>query len=293
MTASENRRNKVPPETERLLWASSAGLCEYWWEDDNCLEPLLQRTPSGQLVAIGRRAHVVPIGRSGPRAGAAPLGGNLDAFENLVMLCPKHHLYIDADVATFSVKALSDMKMRWEQHVNPLIRLSAPARAVAEDYKRVTNLAASEFRLEIQTWTSLGFGLKQGRSRWYANHRIAARAAAIDLFTCWVRPSVVPTLSSHADEGFEAAVIALAEAMLELDCVFGERADPHDKPAAWESYDWEALHPFDASASAAGDAAYSEWESRLVAAWQAAEDTRTQLIREVVRRDLNLLNQWP
>src|SRR5688572_29989881 len=101
---SENRRSKIGDDTQRWLWGASAGVCEYSCDADNCVERLMERAPGGNLVFVGQTAHVVPIGGSGPRSGVEPLGGDLDSPENLMLLCYKHHRFIDRDPTTFTVE---------------------------------------------------------------------------------------------------------------------------------------------------------------------------------------------
>ena len=137
---SEDRRKKISEDTQRWLWAASAGVCEYEWGEENCVERLMQKAPSGKLVFIGQTAHVVPIGGSGPRVGTPPLGGDVDAAENLMLLCYKHHRFVDKDPGTFDVGALSKMKRHWEEFVDPLRRLTGPKSSADADYNRVATL---------------------------------------------------------------------------------------------------------------------------------------------------------
>ena len=245
-TRSDDRRKDLPDGTLRLLIGACAGVCEYSWDDANCTERLTQRGPSGRYVNVSQTAHIVPIAGDGPRSGSPPLGGDLDATENLIPLCYKHHRFIDDDPVTFSVAVLEDMKRRWEDYVDPVQRLVGPAATAEQDYDRVRDAARGGFRLGQTDWTDFVLNVRGAFTspKWLTDERIRSRATAIDLGHVWVRPSIVPVFAHHADTPFEQAVIALSDAILQLDFVFGEMAGGR-KPPGWEQFDWAEFHPGD------------------------------------------------
>ena len=165
MSDSQDRRTKIDDNTQRWLWGASAGVCEYWWDADNCQARLMQTTPSGKPTFVGQTAHVVPIGGSGPRSGSQPLGGDLDAPENLLLLCYEHHRFIDTDPTIFTVTTLNEMKQRWEAYVDPLRRLAGIGETAAQDYDRVRDFVANGFKLTDQDWENFVFNVGGGRGR--------------------------------------------------------------------------------------------------------------------------------
>lgn len=291
---SDDRRKDLPDGTLRLLIGACAGVCEYWWDDENCTERLTQRAPSGRYVSVSQTAHVVPIGGNGPRSGSPPLGGDLDATENLIPLCYKHHRFIDDDPATFSVALLEDMKRRWEDYVDPIQRLAGPAASAEQDYDRVRDAAREGFRLDQTDWANFILSVRgdSTRPKWLTDERIRARATAIDLGHVWVRPSSVAVFAGHADIAFEESVIAISDAMLRLDFVFGELAGG-PRPPGWEQFDWAEFHPGDEPSDAITCEQYEDWLQRLAAAAKSTGEARDGLIRAVVNRDPALLNVWP
>lgn len=293
--SSQDQRTKITDDTQRWLWGASGGVCEYWWEDANCVERLMQTAPSGAPTFVGQTAHVVPIGGSGPRAGHESLGGGLDAPENLMLMCYKHHRFVDKDPTTFTVQTLADMKRRWEDYVDPLRRLTGAAQTANQDYDRLRDFVAAGFKLARQDWESFVFNVSGGRGRpaWLTDARIEARATAIEVEARWVRPSTIEVFSGHADLKFEESLLRLSKAMRDIDYLFGEGVSTQ-KPPGWEAYDWTTPDPSDWPEMATMTLKdYMPWLARVVKVVEQAEAAREAIIAEVVRRDHTRLNNWP
>ena len=119
----EGRMNSsgiLAPE-RNMLWAMSGNLCGF----PGCPEILVHdgNRIDGR-VTIGEIAHIYGRSKRGPRP--APEGftnTRLHKYENLILLCPKHHKLIDGQPATYTVGVLLDMK-------------SAHAKLVAENRRR-------------------------------------------------------------------------------------------------------------------------------------------------------------
>lgn len=98
----------VPAPEKNILWAMSGNRCAF----PDCPEVLVQ---DGNIldgrVTIGEIAHIYGRSKIGPRP--APEGYPrklIQSYENLMLLCPKHHKLIDGQPATYSVGVLLDMK---------------------------------------------------------------------------------------------------------------------------------------------------------------------------------------
>ena len=85
-------RGKAHPHDLMLLWVSAAGRCSY----PGCRLPLLLGD-SGQHAAtpIGEAAHIVAYSSHGPRGDPTIPVERLNAYANLILLCPNHHSEID------------------------------------------------------------------------------------------------------------------------------------------------------------------------------------------------------
>ena len=74
----------------------------------------LTRTPSGDLP-IGEVAHIVAESSSGPRGKHSLKAHKRNEIENLVLLCPTHHMEIDNAPKAWTVKRLKQLKERHER----------------------------------------------------------------------------------------------------------------------------------------------------------------------------------
>ncbi len=60
---------------------------------------------------FGEEAHIVSQAPNGPRAGKV---ANFDAYDNLILLCRKHHKQVDDQVSYFTVERLRSIKREHE-----------------------------------------------------------------------------------------------------------------------------------------------------------------------------------
>lgn len=84
-------RKAIPTATKLRLFAESSGHCQR----PECLDSLFPSELNG-VKHIAEIAHVLPHGKEGPRSEEVPEGEfDPDAFDNLILLCPKCHTIID------------------------------------------------------------------------------------------------------------------------------------------------------------------------------------------------------
>lgn len=81
-------RGAIPERVRRALYALSRGRCYA----PECDEPVIL-VDGGEPVFVGEVAHIIGAVESGPRGGAEI--ADRDAFENLLILCGRHHKIID------------------------------------------------------------------------------------------------------------------------------------------------------------------------------------------------------
>ena len=87
-------KTSIPDKTQKLLWAKAAGRCEY----RGCNVDLTGDLAAGrQDPLFGFIAHVVGDSADGPRGDAVRSPLLAKAFDNLMLMCPKHHKLIDVD----------------------------------------------------------------------------------------------------------------------------------------------------------------------------------------------------
>jgi len=111
-------RKKVPEGTQILLWAQSAGRCQF----RGCGEHLFQDYLTLKFAKFGELAHIIGASEDGPRGGGESERYEIDPA-NIIMLCSKHHSLIDKKehVATYTVELLREMKAEHENHVRDLL----------------------------------------------------------------------------------------------------------------------------------------------------------------------------
>ena len=83
------RGRSISLDTERQLWAASAGFCER----PECIQYLFHAGDNGKVVTLGQLAHVVAASPGGPRADPAADEQLLASFDNLIVVCPTLSLH--------------------------------------------------------------------------------------------------------------------------------------------------------------------------------------------------------
>lgn len=93
----------------KILWGRSGNRCAI------CK---LELTPDGSQETLGEIAHIIARSPDGPRGDQALYNTDLDAYENLILLCPTHHTEIDKCADVWSVERLHTIKAEHEQWVS-------------------------------------------------------------------------------------------------------------------------------------------------------------------------------
>ncbi|HLP56587.1 MAG TPA: SAVED domain-containing protein [Fluviicola sp.] len=111
-------RTKVPEGTQILLWAQSAGRCQF----RGCGEHLFQDHLTLKFAKFGELAHIIGASEAGPRGSKESEKYEIDPT-NIIMLCSKHHTLIDKKehVAAYTVDLLREMKAEHENRVRDLL----------------------------------------------------------------------------------------------------------------------------------------------------------------------------
>lgn len=98
----------------KKLWGRAAGRCSF----PGCSKAL---TFDGKERALnlGQMAHIV-----GEKEGAARTSHGLgnNKYENLILLCPNHHLEIDTDELSFPIELLHEWKREHEDIVDNIFK---------------------------------------------------------------------------------------------------------------------------------------------------------------------------
>ena len=107
----------ITREAERVLWARSAGRCEF----NGCNRILYKSPITKELVNISEKAHIYSFSEDGPR-GWGPFvtnKENLSNVSNLMLVCHDCHNTIDQDKdgRRYSAELLIEWKRQHEQRV--------------------------------------------------------------------------------------------------------------------------------------------------------------------------------
>ena len=78
-------------------------------------------------MTLAQRAHIVGVGRQGPRSRERPLSDDIDAVENLVLFCGEHHRIVDTNPRIYSVQVLAKYKADHEARIAPKNLRTAPS----------------------------------------------------------------------------------------------------------------------------------------------------------------------
>lgn len=105
---------RVSAATRNILWAQSAGRCQY------CNKPLIGDLVSGNdRLVRALVAHIVSAKPDGPRGDVIRSPLLVDDIANLMLLCYEHHRLIDVeDVAGHPEHVLLAMKARHEERID-------------------------------------------------------------------------------------------------------------------------------------------------------------------------------
>lgn len=119
--ASSGRKAIPDPVTNRLF-ALSGNQCAF----PGCTNAVTDQEPGEQPVTLAQRAHIVGVGRQGPRSRETPISDDIDAVENLVLFCGEHHRIVDANPRIYSVQVLAKYKADHEARIAPRNLRPAP-----------------------------------------------------------------------------------------------------------------------------------------------------------------------
>lgn len=138
----------------KRLWGLSASRCAF----PDCRQELVEATSDGQgSVLVGAEAHIVGRSSDGPR-GISDLGEvERDSYDNLILVCARHHIVVDNDVAAYPTDRLLAFKADHELWVRRNLSASLAQLAELERYGEVID-AWSERALLAQ-WRSWTYGL--------------------------------------------------------------------------------------------------------------------------------------
>lgn len=102
----------------KVLWARSGNQCAF----PGCEQALVTSVPDIQTdVVLGEEAHIVATSPSGPRGDETPPTSGLHSYENVILLCPTHHTFVDSVPEMFTQDTLIGIKRMHENQIRSSI----------------------------------------------------------------------------------------------------------------------------------------------------------------------------
>lgn len=106
-------RKHIPDAVTNRLFALSGNECAF----PGCSNKLTMHEGDERPVTVGERAHLAGVGRQGPRSEAAGRLTDIDAVENLILLCHECHKRVDENPRIYSVEVLAKYKLDHEAKI--------------------------------------------------------------------------------------------------------------------------------------------------------------------------------
>ncbi len=102
----------ITDRTRKILWVKAGGRCSI------CREQLVtESTDSDDHSVFGEEAHQIAKAPTGPRARGL---ADPNSYDNLILLCRKHHKQVDDQVNHYTVERLKEIKWKHEEWVASL-----------------------------------------------------------------------------------------------------------------------------------------------------------------------------
>ena len=149
-------------KTHKLLWGRSGNKCAF----ADCRHDLIaDETESDDESIIGDEAHIVARSEDGPRGNSNLSIEDRDKYDNLILLCRRHHKIIDDQFNFYTVEKLIKIKSNHEKWVKD--SLTTDSEKNKDDLKYATYIDEIVDILDFENWdawTSWLFGGEQSMS---------------------------------------------------------------------------------------------------------------------------------
>lgn len=110
---------KIPEPVRYLLWAKSAGRCEF----DGCNKPLWRDNLTQIEMNFADVAHIIGNSSDGPRGDVILSEAYCNDVSNLMLMCMDHHRMIDRITKVYSDDVLRQMKSIHEERIERLTEI--------------------------------------------------------------------------------------------------------------------------------------------------------------------------
>lgn len=143
-------------KTHKLLWGRSGNKCAF----EDCRNDLIaDETESDDESVIGDEAHIVSRKEDGPRGVSSLSEEDRDRYDNLILLCKKHHKIVDDQFNFYTVEKLIEMKKNHEKWISDSLTVDDELTKEELAYATYIDEIVREIGFDNwQAWTSWLFG---------------------------------------------------------------------------------------------------------------------------------------
>lgn len=112
---------KIPPKIQNILWAISAGRCQF----KGCHKCLFEELKTKKRTNLSNIAHIIADSPDGPRGDANLSNALKNNLDNLMLLCRDHHKLIDDNDhwEDYPVRLLQTWKKEHENWIANVLQL--------------------------------------------------------------------------------------------------------------------------------------------------------------------------
>ena len=107
-------RRQYTPKTLKILFGSSGNQCAHPECTNNVIEPATEESDAAVIAQI---CHIYAFSTNGPRGKTGLTNEELNSPENLILLCPNHHVVVDKQHETYPIELLKQWKREHEAKV--------------------------------------------------------------------------------------------------------------------------------------------------------------------------------
>ncbi|KJS86271.1 MAG: hypothetical protein JM58_07170 [Peptococcaceae bacterium BICA1-8] len=115
-----NVTREIGAETSRMLWAVTAGICEF----KGCNNRLFEHHVTGEHDNFSEKAHIYAFSQGGRRFNRLLPFKKINDFDNLMLLCPICHKLIDSSNHLYTAEELISMKTEHEERIRLLTNIA-------------------------------------------------------------------------------------------------------------------------------------------------------------------------
>ncbi|WPD25038.1 MAG: hypothetical protein SD837_10840 [Candidatus Electrothrix scaldis] len=111
-------KRKYSQRTLKILFGLSGNQCAY----PECTNPVIQgATEKSEKIVLNEICHIYALNEDGPRGRVGLTEKELNAYENLILFCPTHHVIVDKQHESYSADLLKDWKQSHESKMQKLL----------------------------------------------------------------------------------------------------------------------------------------------------------------------------